>query len=204
MKDKLSSDIPFYLPPPLPSPAYTVPLPLDQHRTYESFPCNLTIHTPLIQLIDLDLLSNLPIPNIKKSVNSYKKDKLTTQLHIQTDKEVLFDVFVKDSFKYIDDEIKHPHDESLLVAEVIELLPYCEGNKESVTDFIAVVDDGKTNFCVNGFECDFRLKVPSKVLMDGNEYAVMANDISDYLCVHINGDKAYFREIGVCLKLKKK
>lgn len=191
MSDKKSPlNLPFHLPPPMPSLAYTTPLPIDQHRSFHPFPTNDTIHTPLIQLLDLDLITH--IHTHKEHRREVKKVRNPP---IQIEKEVFYDEHVKESFERVDLEIKHPFAD-IPVVEVVDLLPYA--GTQHPQDFLAVVSDGS----IKDFECATDT-VPSACVMGDSEYRCTPNDISDYLFVYMDEGKAYFREIGACLKLKK-
>lgn len=190
---KSTPDLPFYLPPPMPSLAYTTPLPLDQHRSFDPLPIPTTIHTPLIELLDLNLLS-LVIPSNKPLRQETKKKE--KQPFVPTEKEVYYDVLVKDSFDHDTDEIKHPNCD-IPVKSVIELWPHQEVCSNSC-GLLAVVDNGE----IDDFVCESG-KIPSKVSVMGKEYVATANDISDYLYVYIKDGKAYYRDIGASLVIKR-
>lgn len=127
------------------------------------------------------------------------KEKKKDILDIQADKEVCYEEIVQESFVLIDSKIVHPFDPSIEVDEVYELFPDKE-NLKNKFNILSVVEQCNMYDFVSLAED----KIPSLILMDGKEFSCTAMDISDYVFVNFDGNKAVYSEIGANLKLKQK
>ncbi|KAM0686734.1 hypothetical protein COBT_002037 [Conglomerata obtusa] len=187
-------------------PTLEIPLPIptliqqslvfNQERTFSNeVPIEKRIITPQNQYIALDLVSivHSELQEAAKEPKNIVKVKKSIKTK-DDEPEVSYGDIVKESFNYIDDDFIFDD-----IENIYELFP----DKILPTDFL----------CVNLNDDDFRMDVkekyekkdmPKSVIVNGNQYSCMPVDMSEYVYIKLEGDKAYYREIGANLNLKKK